>query len=127
MAASSEATADHVRLSDLQIEWLAVVAKLQSALKQAEVLMTGRNPSRCLALALRVRSVRCGHLLRLDGLAHCAGNFFERAKQPLLELVQRNNLTKGDIAAVELLGGGSRVPRVKAALSEALDGRGLDK
>ena len=89
--------------------------------------MTGRKPSRFLALALPTRSVCCGQLLHFDVLARCAGNFFERAKQPLLELVQRNNLTKGDIAAVELLGGGSRVPKVKAALSEALDGRGLDK
>lgn len=80
--------------------------------------------ARFLALALPAQHVV---VLHLDGVAHCAGNFFERAKQPLLELVQRNNLTKGDIAAVELLGGGSRVPKVKAALSEALDGRGLDK
>ena len=89
--------------------------------------MTGGKPSSVLTLALCTRTVCCERVLHLDGLAHCAGNFFERAKQPLLELVQRNNLTKGDIAAVELLGGGSRVPKVKAALSEALDGRGLDK
>jgi hypothetical protein len=42
------------------------------------------------------------------------------------ELLTRNNLTAADIDAFELLGGTSRVPRVKQALSEALGGRALD-
>lgn len=41
-------------------------------------------------------------------------------------LLQRNNLTAADVDAFELLGGTSRVPRIKAALSEALGGRTLD-
>lgn len=45
---------------------------------------------------------------------------------PLSTLLSRNNLTAADLDAVELLGGGSRVPRLKQALSEALGGRGLD-
>ena len=55
-----------------------------------------------------------------------AGSFFTRAAAPLVKLLERNNVTVADIAAVELLGGGSRVPRLKAALSEALGGRALD-
>ena len=42
-------------------------------------------------------------------------------------LLARNGLAPGDLAAVELLGGGSRVPRVQAELQAALGGRALDK
>ena len=55
-----------------------------------------------------------------------AGDFFERAAAPLKELLRRNNVTSADVAAVELLGGSSRVPRLKQALSDALGGRALD-
>jgi hypoxia up-regulated 1 len=53
-------------------------------------------------------------------------NFWDRSAAPLIELLKRNNLTGADLAAVELLGGSSRVPKVKVALSEALGGRSLD-
>lgn len=46
---------------------------------------------------------------------------------PLLRLLERNKLKPSDVDAVELLGGGSRVPRVQAALSEVLGGRALDR
>lgn len=61
-------------------------------------------------------------------LSSCApaGDFWERAAKPLEVLLERNNLTAADLAAVELLGGGSRVPRLKAELSKALGGRALD-
>jgi molecular chaperone DnaK (HSP70) len=45
---------------------------------------------------------------------------------PVRELLARNNLTAADVDAIELLGGTSRVPRLKQALSEALGGRTLD-
>ncbi|GFR42342.1 hypothetical protein Agub_g3033, partial [Astrephomene gubernaculifera] len=56
-----------------------------------------------------------------------AADFFGRATAPLRRLLERNGLAAGDIDAVELLGGGSRVPRLQAALSEVLGGRGLDR
>ncbi|KIZ04287.1 hypothetical protein MNEG_3673 [Monoraphidium neglectum] len=55
------------------------------------------------------------------------GGFWARAAAPLQRLLERNNLKPSDIDAVELLGGGSRVPRLQAALSEALGGRSLDR
>jgi len=42
---------------------------------------------------------------------------------PLTTLLTRNKLKPGDVDAVELLGGGSRVPKLQAVLSEALGGR----
>lgn len=58
---------------------------------------------------------------------HDAGDFFKTAAAPLVRLVERNGLSAKDVNAVELLGGGSRVPRLQAALSEALAGRNLDR
>lgn len=55
-----------------------------------------------------------------------AGDFWERAAAPLRTLLERNNLTSADVTAVELLGGTSRVPRLKQALSDVLGGRALD-
>lgn len=61
-----------------------------------------------------------------EAMAAAAG-FWERAAAPLKRLLARNGLKGSDVDAVELLGGGSRVPRLQAALSEALGGRALDK
>lgn len=59
-----------------------------------------------------------------------AGGFFTAAAKPLRTILERNSLTGKlgvELKAVELLGGGSRVPAVQAALSDALGGRTLDK
>ena len=59
-----------------------------------------------------------------------AGGFFAAAAKPLRAILERNSLmgkSGVDLKAVELLGGGSRVPAVQAALSDALGGRTLDK
>jgi len=56
-----------------------------------------------------------------------AGDFWTRAAAPLTKLLARNKLAPTDVEAVELLGGGSRTPRLQAALTEALQGRTLDR
>lgn len=49
-----------------------------------------------------------------------------RAVAPLKTIMERNEVTANDLTGVELLGGSSRVPMVKARLSELLNGRSLD-
>ena len=61
-----------------------------------------------------------------DQFEALAGDFLQRSAQPLAELLARNKVAVADLTGVELLGGGSRVPAVKAALSAALNGRQLD-
>eukprot|EP00879_Flechtneria_rotunda_P024057 GHRR01025481.1.p1 GENE.GHRR01025481.1~~GHRR01025481.1.p1 ORF type:complete len:539 (+),score=222.19 GHRR01025481.1:412-2028(+) len=56
-----------------------------------------------------------------------AEDFWQRAAAPLSKLLARNKLKPSDVDAVELLGGGSRVPKLQAVLSEALGGRHLDR
>lgn len=60
-----------------------------------------------------------------EAIAERAG-VWQRATAPVIEILKRNNLTAADLASVELLGGSSRIPKVKSALSEALGGRALD-
>lgn len=47
--------------------------------------------------------------------------------EPLRGLLERNGVKAEELHAVEVLGGGSRVPALQAALSKALGGRSLDK
>eukprot|EP00195_Chlamydomonas_chlamydogama_P003215 CAMPEP_0202919692 /NCGR_PEP_ID=MMETSP1392-20130828/76466_1 /ASSEMBLY_ACC=CAM_ASM_000868 /TAXON_ID=225041 /ORGANISM="Chlamydomonas chlamydogama, Strain SAG 11-48b" /LENGTH=990 /DNA_ID=CAMNT_0049613149 /DNA_START=318 /DNA_END=3290 /DNA_ORIENTATION=+ len=56
-----------------------------------------------------------------------AADFFKRAAAPLVRVLERSGLKPEEIEAVELLGGGSRVPKLQAVLSEALGGRALDR
>lgn len=41
---------------------------------------------------------------------------FKRAAAPLLRILERNNLKPEDIDFVEMLGGGTRVPRVQVRM-----------
>eukprot|EP00882_Tetradesmus_deserticola_P024516 GHRQ01026801.1.p1 GENE.GHRQ01026801.1~~GHRQ01026801.1.p1 ORF type:complete len:260 (+),score=164.77 GHRQ01026801.1:1532-2311(+) len=56
-----------------------------------------------------------------------AGPYWKRVAGPLTTLLSRNKLSAKDVDAVELLGGGSRVPKLQAELSAALGGRHLDR
>lgn len=73
------------------------------------------------------------HIIDDDLLYDCradfealASDFFARAAVPLKDILARNEVAITDLSAVELLGGGSRVPAVKKALSEAMGARQLD-
>lgn len=65
------------------------------------------------------------HITREEFEKACS-HVIDRAIVPIKTIMGRNNLTVEDLAAVELLGGSSRVPAVKARLSDALNGRSLD-
>lgn len=56
-----------------------------------------------------------------------AGDFFEKAALPLKELIDTSGLTPEDFTAIELLGGGTRVPGVRQALENVLITRNLDR
>lgn len=56
-----------------------------------------------------------------------AGDFFEKAALPLKKLIDGSGLTPDDFSAVELLGGGTRVPGVRQALEKVLVTKGLDR
>ena len=65
--------------------------------------------------------------IKRQHLEELAGDFFQRAARPLQQLLQCNGLAPTDVHAVELLGGGSRIPKLQAELGLVLKGRVLDK
>jgi len=56
-----------------------------------------------------------------------AADFFDRAAKPLLAILKRNGLKPTDVSSIELIGGGTRVPKLQDALTAALDGQPLSR
>ena len=101
------------------------LAKLSKQIRRAkEVLSANSEVSVSVEELLNGQDFK-GYLSR-DSLEELAGDFWGRAVAPVLSLLERNNMTAQDLSAVEMLGGSSRIPKIKIALSEALGGRTLD-
>lgn len=73
-------------------------------------------------LDLRVTITRA----ELEADAAAAG-FFDAAVAPVASLLREHKVKPAALAAVELVGGGTRVPGLQAALTKALGGRKLDR
>jgi Hsp70 protein len=56
-----------------------------------------------------------------------AGSYWEKVKEPLQELLDRNNITSAANITLQMIGGGSRIPRVQAELAKVLEGLSLEK
>lgn len=56
-----------------------------------------------------------------------AGDFFTKAAAPLAALLGRNAEAAKNISAVEVLGGGIRVPRLQSVIKDTLGGQELSK
>jgi hypoxia up-regulated 1 len=59
--------------------------------------------------------------------AAVAGDYWQALAGPLKDLVERNQLTADSNLTLQLLGGGSRVPRVRAELATVLDNLNLER
>lgn len=57
-----------------------------------------------------------------DQLEELCGDLMERAVAPVHQALKSANLTLGDVTAIELIGGGMRVPKVQSGLGEILGG-----
>jgi hypoxia up-regulated 1 len=57
----------------------------------------------------------------------CAGGYWDEVRVPLQELLDRNNITSAANITLQMIGGGSRIPRVQAELAKVLDGLSLEK
>lgn len=62
-----------------------------------------------------------------SGASGGAGTYWENVKAPLRDLLDRNNITSAANITLQLIGGGSRIPRVQAELSSVLEGLSLEK
>jgi hypoxia up-regulated 1 len=65
------------------------------------------------------------HITR-EQLDQLAESLLARAVQPIHDVLERANITMANVIAVELIGGGMRIPRVQAELSKLLEETGLE-
>lgn len=101
------------------------VAKLRRQCKRTKEVLSANSEAQISVEDLMPGSDFRSSISR-DTFEGLVDDVWARALAPVEELLKRNNLTVNDVAAFELLGGSSRVPKVKTALSEALGGRTLD-
>jgi hypoxia up-regulated 1 len=102
------------------------MAKLKKACKKTKEVLSANTEAGISVTSIHDDVDFVSHITR-EKFEELAGDLFARAAEPLQRLVTTNNLTMDDISAVELLGGGTRVPRMQSYLSEVLGGRDLDR
>lgn len=102
------------------------VAKLRKQAKRVKQVLSA-NSEAPLSVEELHNGVDFRSRITREDFEAIAGDFFARAAAPLRTLLQRNPEAARNLSAVELLGGGTRVPRLQAVLSEALGGRVLDR
>ena len=117
--------AQHAGGADKVLSSPRAVAKLRRQVKRTKVILSANSEAPISVEDLLPGEDFRGRITR-EEFEKLAEDALRRSVAPVTELLRRNNVTGAELEAVELLGGSSRVPRVKAALSEALGGRALD-
>ncbi|KAG2448832.1 hypothetical protein HYH02_006183 [Chlamydomonas schloesseri] len=118
---------DKAKLPGVDVTQLPkAMAKLRRQVRRTKEMLSANSAAPCTVEELYDGKDFQSSITR-DDFEVLAADFFTRAAAPLKRIIERNSLKPEDIDAVELIGGGSRVPRLQAALSEALGGRGLDR
>ena len=101
------------------------VAKLRKQVKRTKEVLSANSEAHVIVEELLAGQDFRSKITR-EEFEELASTVWTRAAAPVAEILKRNNITGENLSAVELLGGCSRVPRVKAALTETLGGRALD-
>eukprot|EP00898_Chlorokybus_atmophyticus_P000372 jgi/Chlat1/1335/Chrsp118S01754 len=102
------------------------VAKLKKEVKRTkEVLSANTEAPFNVESLYEDRDFRSS--LTRDKFEELCSDVWPRLALPVLQLLQDAQLTIDQVDAVEVIGGSTRVPKVQAALSEALGGRTLDR
>jgi hypoxia up-regulated 1 len=101
------------------------VAKLRKQVKRTKEVLSANSEAHVIVEELLAGQDFRGKITR-EEFEELNSKVWTRAAAPVTEILKRNNITGESLSAVELLGGCSRVPRVKAALTETLGGRALD-
>eukprot|EP00198_Chlamydomonas_reinhardtii_P001208 XP_001690543.1 ER-located HSP110/SSE-like protein [Chlamydomonas reinhardtii] len=115
------------KLPDVDVLQLPkAMAKLRRQVRRTKEMLSANSAAPCTVEELYDGKDFQSSITR-DEFEDLAADFFSRAAAPLKRIIERNGLKPEDLDAVELIGGGSRVPRLQAALSEVLGGRGLDR
>ena len=101
------------------------VAKLRKQVKRTKEVLSANSDAPVIVDELLSGQDFRGKISR-EEFEELVSGVWDRTAAPLRELLQRNQIAPDTLSAVELLGGCSRVPRIKAALMSVLGGRTLD-
>mmetsp|Transcript_33644 Transcript_33644/g.72751 ORF Transcript_33644/g.72751 Transcript_33644/m.72751 type:complete len:930 (+) Transcript_33644:129-2918(+) len=102
------------------------MAKLKAACKKTKVVLSANSEA-----PINVESITGDNDLRESisrkAFEDLVAPDIEQVVSPLAALLEKTGVDVGNLTAVELVGGGSRVPAVQRKLSEVLGGRTLDR
>lgn len=101
------------------------VAKLRKACKKTKEILSANTEAPVSVEGLH-NDIDFRSSIKRDAFYALAGDFFERAAAPLRDLVAAHGGGSDNVAVVELLGGGSRVPGLLSELEKAFDGAKRD-
>jgi hypoxia up-regulated 1 len=102
------------------------VAKLRKQVRRTKEILSANAQAPLSAEELH-RGIDYSATVTREQLETLAAPWFQRVAAVAERLLERQGVSAKDLAAVELLGGGSRVPGLQAALSKSLSGRALDR
>ena len=102
------------------------MAKLKKACKKTkEVLSANKDAS--VSVTSLYEDTDFSSTITRETFEELAGDLFDRAAKCLKDVIGKNKVDVKKLKAVELLGGGSRVPKMQDKLTEVLNGRALDR
>ena len=107
------------------------LARLRKAARRTKEVLSANHDAPCSVEELLDGRDFRSHIDR-RAFERLAGEHFARSAAPLAAVLAGGGgggagVSAADLAAVELVGGGTRVPGLQAALSKALGGRALDR
>eukprot|EP01060_Flectonema_neradi_P016126 TRINITY_DN2271_c0_g3_i5.p1 TRINITY_DN2271_c0_g3~~TRINITY_DN2271_c0_g3_i5.p1 ORF type:complete len:832 (+),score=290.47 TRINITY_DN2271_c0_g3_i5:152-2647(+) len=103
----------------------AITVLMKAANKAKEMLSA--NKAAPVAIEELIDGKRFDYNMKREKLDEVCGDLFAKATPLLQSVMQKANLTVEDLTAVEIIGGGIRIPRLQNEMSESLNGRQLDK
>lgn len=103
-----------------------VMSKLRKSAKKTKEILSANKAAPIYAEELH-DGIDFSSSITRERFEELAAGFFSDAAKPLLKVLERNGLKPSDIANIELLGGGVRVPKLQDSLTAALGGQILSR
>ncbi|EQC40757.1 hypothetical protein SDRG_01828 [Saprolegnia diclina VS20] len=93
------------------------MAKLRAAARKTKIVLSANEAIPVIVPSLHADLDYKGHASRTE-LEEIAADLFARVLEPVKSALDQAGLTVGDLSAVEIIGGGVRIPKIQALLQE---------
>jgi len=124
LARAREQLGEEIFNNELMYE--RIVARLRQESKKVKEVLSANQQSRVYIESLTPDHDFSTTVTRAEFEEACE-DLFDAVLAPIQEVLDTANLTSAEVAAIELLGGGTRVPRLQADLLAKFDREQLDK